>query len=79
MNVDLTREAQSGGHAEGDTLMGIENVIGSAFDDSIVGDDRNNVLEGGAGDDTLMGGTGTRDLADYSASTAWVNLRLRKN
>ncbi|WP_085317240.1 calcium-binding protein [Derxia lacustris] len=48
------------GHATGgggnDTLVSIENVIGTAFDDRITGDGRSNVLDGGAGNDTLVAG-----------------------
>ena len=33
------------------TLVGIENVLGSAFDDQITGDDNANVLDGGDGHD----------------------------
>ncbi|WP_208348979.1 calcium-binding protein [Pseudaestuariivita rosea] len=43
--------------AYGDVLIGIENVIGSNFDDILEGSDAvNNVLSGGAGNDHLRGG-----------------------
>ena len=48
----------SGSGAEGDTLIGIERVIGSVHDDSLVGSVGDNVLDGGAGSDTLRGGSG---------------------
>ena len=38
---------QSGGHAEGDSLISIENIIGSNYADHITGDSQNNTLEGG--------------------------------
>ncbi len=50
-----------------DRLISIENVVGSAFDDYVKGDDGANwlmgwgghdLLVGGAGNDTLIGGTG---------------------
>jgi len=41
----------SGSDAQGDTLTGIENLIGSASND-------NNVLTGGAGNDMVLGGAG---------------------
>ncbi len=41
-----------------DTLSGIENVIGSAFGDLLVGDGSNNELRGDTGGDTLRGGDG---------------------
>jgi Ca2+-binding RTX toxin-like protein len=46
------------GDAAGDTYCGIENLTGSAFDDSLVGDNNANVLDGGAGMDALIGGGG---------------------
>ncbi len=56
----------------GTVLVGIENVVGTAEDDVIVGDAERNWLNGGAGDDvvsgeggndTLIGGTGD-DILD---------------
>ncbi|MFJ7312421.1 retention module-containing protein [Pseudomonas sp. NPDC098747] len=41
-----------------DTLTGIENLIGSNFNDSLTGDNNNNVINGGLGNDTLNGGGG---------------------
>ncbi|KAF5045827.1 RTX calcium-binding nonapeptide repeat [anaerobic digester metagenome] len=87
VDIDLGRTGvQFGGHAEGDTLIDIENVIGSKHNDTIVGDDGANrlhgldgddVLSGGAGADSLHGGAGI-DTADYSASGALVNIDLRR-
>ena len=56
--VDLEAGFASGGHAEGDTLVNIERVTGSSFDDILVGDDNNNVLIGRDGNDVLSGGAG---------------------
>ena len=50
----------TGGDAEGDTLSNIENLTGSAHDDSLTGNDFGNDLSGGAGADTLNGGAGRR-------------------
>jgi Ca2+-binding RTX toxin-like protein len=41
-----------------DTLISIENVIGSGFSDSITGNTAINNLVGGGGDDTIHGGDG---------------------
>ena len=53
VNVSLTTGVGSGGDAEGDTLSNIENLTGSAFDDTLEGSAGNNVLAGGAGIDTV--------------------------
>ena len=47
--------AETGGTAEGDTLVGIERLIGGSGDDSLVGAVS---LEGGEGDDVLVGAAG---------------------
>ncbi len=63
VNIDLSlATAQTGGHAEGDILTSIENVIGSAYDDTLIGDAGANVLTGEAGDDSLAGGGGIDTL-----------------
>jgi Ca2+-binding RTX toxin-like protein len=41
-----------------DTLTGIENLIGSNFNDTLTGDNNNNVINGGLGNDVLNGGGG---------------------
>jgi len=41
-----------------DTLQQFENLIGSAFSDTLIGDDNNNVIRGLGGDDSLTGGSG---------------------
>jgi Ca2+-binding RTX toxin-like protein len=44
------------------TISGIENVVGTAFRDTIIGNAVNNDLRGGAGNDTINGGRGDDDL-----------------
>ena len=59
-----------GGHASGDEFVaGVTNsqftfvhLIGSAHGDDLTGDNRANMLWGGAGDDTLIGGPGADTL-----------------
>jgi Ca2+-binding RTX toxin-like protein len=41
-----------------DTLVGIERLTGSAYDDTLIGDATSNVLDGGGGLDLLIGGLG---------------------
>lgn len=60
--INLGLGAALGGHAAGDTLSSIENIIGSAFNDTIYGDANVNVLTGGAGQDTLAGQDGDDQL-----------------
>jgi Ca2+-binding RTX toxin-like protein len=52
-----------------DTLITIENVIGSAFNDSITGNGVANTLTGGAGDDTIHGG----DANDVLTGSAGID------
>ena len=58
VTVILGLGAQATGGSGTDTLIGIENLIGSAFDDRLVGDAGANALYGGAGADRLNGGAG---------------------
>lgn len=46
------------GEAEGDTFSSIENLSGSEFDDTLLGDGNNNRLLGKNGNDFLAGGDG---------------------
>ena len=46
-----------------DDLLGIENVVGSAANDTIVGNAGANRLEGAAGDDSVSGRAGKDDLS----------------
>jgi Ca2+-binding RTX toxin-like protein len=63
--VDLPNSSAIDGTGGIDTLVGIENVTGSAFNDSLTGDDLANALQGGAGNDTLTGNAGA-DVFNYS-------------
>jgi len=67
-----------------DTLTNFENLIGSAYDDSLTGssgdnaltgDSGNDTLEGGAGNDTLDGGADI-DIASYASATSAVTVSL---
>ncbi|MGZ6015057.1 MAG: calcium-binding protein, partial [Phenylobacterium sp.] len=48
--------------AGADTLVSIENLIGSGYADTLTGDAGDNVLTGGSGDDILSGGAGNDTL-----------------
>lgn len=70
VNVDLTAGTGLGGDAEGDTLDGVDGLIGSTFDDTLVGYDAQggagdpftNIFFGGEGDDVLDGRGGDDQL-----------------
>ena len=61
--VSLATGTGTSGEANGDTLSGIEDLVGSNFDDTLVGDGGNNRIWGRSGDDTITGGGG-RDILD---------------
>ena len=73
--IDLAKGIYSGGDADGDQLIGIENLRGSDYQDTLIGDGGNNVLEGGKGGDLLSGGVG-RDTASYTESETGVAIDL---
>lgn len=52
---EATPTAFNDGDGATDTLIGIENLTGSAFNDTLIGDAVANVLTGGAGADYLIG------------------------
>jgi Ca2+-binding RTX toxin-like protein len=56
--VDLSTGTASGGNAQGDVLVSIENFIGSQGNDSLTGNAGANTLAGDIGDDVLRGGDG---------------------
>lgn len=62
VSIDLANGTASGGDAEGDQLLQIENVAGSAESDALTGDAADNALSGNAGDDTINGGNGSDTL-----------------
>ncbi len=67
--------AQNTGGAGTDVLTSIENLIGSAFNDKLIGDNLANLLEGGDGNDQLFGGNGL-DTASYESATSGVIINL---
>lgn len=58
VTVNLTTNANTGGHADGDILTDVENITGSGFDDILTGLATGSILSGGAGADYLYGGAG---------------------
>lgn len=80
----LAEGAQDSQGAGLDTLIGIENLTGSDFDDVLAGTAGNNVLAGGGGDDRLRGNEGDDildggegiDTATYAEMTSGVAVNL---
>ena len=56
------------GEAEGDTLTGIEHIVGSNHNDVLAGDGEDNLLDGGNGDDVLYGGPAGGDDRMYGGN-----------
>jgi len=75
ISVNLATGVAQDGFGGTDTLRNIEEVRGSAFNDTIVGDGKANFLEGRLGDDALDGGAG-HDIAIYSNSSGGVTVNL---
>ncbi|WP_210190400.1 calcium-binding protein [Ensifer aridi] len=58
VSIDLANNTAAGGYADGDVLIGIENLLGSQYADSLLGSSAANWLNGQDGDDTLDGREG---------------------
>ncbi len=70
-----------------DTLKNLENIIGSEFDDVLIGNEQNNriqgadgndLLVGNAGNDNLEGGNGS-DTVSYRRDPSAVTVNLEQN
>ena len=70
--VDLETGAVERTYATGDTFSGIENVIGSDYDDVLTGNTGDNILRGEVGDDILYGGSGNDQLAGGAGSDTYM-------
>ena len=64
-----------GATAGGTTISNVENIIGTQFVDTLTGDARDNVIEGGNLGDTLVGGGGN-DTVSYASSDERVRVEL---
>jgi Ca2+-binding RTX toxin-like protein len=61
VKVDLSKGTASGGGGN-DKLSHIENITGSNFNDQLLGDGNDNLIDGGLGKDTLKGAAGNDTL-----------------
>lgn len=87
VNLGLTTAQQTGG-AGIDTIVGFENLVGSAFGDVLTGASTavRNIIDGGAGDDLINGGSGSGpdtliggdgiDTVSYATAASRVTVKL---
>jgi Ca2+-binding RTX toxin-like protein len=68
VKLNLSQGLGTAGDAKGDTFSSVENVLGTAFADKIIGDANNNILYGGGGADQLVGGQGADFLIGGSGA-----------
>jgi len=78
VTINLATNSASGASGN-DTLLNVENAIGSAFADSITGNGGDNRLDGDTGDDTLTGGAGNDTLIGGAGSDTAVFSGLRSS
>lgn len=85
VTASLAAAGGSRGEAAGDKYDSIENLVGSAFDDVLIGDNGNNfiygfggsnILIGLGGSDTIIGANGI-DEVNYEDSDAGVTVSLK--
>lgn len=73
VTVNLSTGLATGGDGS-DTITNVENVVGSNYNDTLVGDANANTIQGGAGNDILTGGAGIDTFkwasADKGTTTA---------
>ena len=71
VSVSLASTAAQNTLGDGiDTLTNIENVTGSAFDDTLLGNLQSNVIRGGGGSDLVYGGAGADQLLGEDGNDA---------
>jgi Ca2+-binding RTX toxin-like protein len=76
VSVNLATGQAQDGQGGIDSLVGIENVYGSAYADTLIGGNGNDYLRGDAGKDTLDGGAGTADVAQYANATTGITANM---
>lgn len=78
VNLNTVLQSDDAGSANyNDSLDGIEGIRGTSYNDVLIGADgtyRHNYFDGGAGNDSITGGTGTQNIntVDY----AWLTTAL---
>jgi serralysin len=71
VNLAFTKSQKTVGSGN-DTLSGIENLIGSAFNDVLTGSSTANRIDGGSGNDVVNGGGGTDVLDGGEGSDVYL-------
>jgi Ca2+-binding RTX toxin-like protein len=73
VNVDLNLSvAQATSGSGSDTILNVENLTGSNFNDRLTGNTLANALSGGTGDDTLIGGGGADTLTGGAGNDSYT-------
>jgi Ca2+-binding RTX toxin-like protein len=72
VNVNLANGTAADGWGSTDTLLNIEDVRGSSFNDTITGSAADNTIDAGKGSDTVDGGGGNDTLVLNAAFGAYV-------
>jgi Ca2+-binding RTX toxin-like protein len=79
VSVDLHNAVQTNLGGRGiDTLISIEGVKGTAYNDTLIGNDQDNVFIGGLGDDVINGGGGVDTVSylnDGGTTGVWIDLQ----
>ena len=65
--VNLLTNSVSGGYATGDTIKNFENIVGTKYDDNLIGNNKDNIFYAGAGNNTING-MGGIDTVVFSGS-----------
>lgn len=71
VTVSLLNPSSNTGIAAGDTYISIESLYGSAYNDTLIGDNLANTLGGGAGNDNLYG-NGGNDAINGGAGNDYI-------
>ncbi|MFC7287782.1 beta strand repeat-containing protein, partial [Herminiimonas glaciei] len=70
VTVNLLTGVGANGHAAGDTLTDIDNLIGSSLNDTFIANGKVNIFNGGAGNDTVSyAGSGAAVIANLNTTT----------
>jgi len=78
VQIDLGKKTAAGGDAIGDTISGFVNVVGSQFNDVLIGNTNANKFTGGSGNDTIIGGGGA-DSVIYSGNKSDYSITLNQD